>query len=146
VLQDKPPVIYGDGTQTRAFSHVADCVDPLVKMGCLPGLSGEVFNIGPDEAEAVVTVRDLAALILELMGASLEPLHVPARPREVRSATCSAGKARARLGYGTTVPLRTGLAETIAWMRRRGPRPFRYYLPVEIPSRLVPKTWTDHLL
>src|SRR5215212_5536106 len=54
MLQGKQPIIYGDGEQERSFSFVQDCVDPLIKMGTLRGLSGEVINIGPDEEAATI--------------------------------------------------------------------------------------------
>lgn len=97
MLQGKRPIIYGDGEQKRCFSFVEDCVDPLIKMGCLPDLSGEVINIGPDDK--LVTIRQLVGIIGELLESDLEPVFVAVRPREVRYATCSADKARNLLGY-----------------------------------------------
>src|SRR3954468_1588779 len=107
MLQGKQPVIYGDGNQTRCFSFVQDCVDPLVKMGTQKGLSGEIINIGPDEE--TVTINELARILGELLNFPLEPEYVRTRPREVRDATCSADKARRLLGYETKVTLREGL-------------------------------------
>jgi UDP-glucose 4-epimerase len=139
MLQGKQPVIYGDGTQKRCFSFVQDCVEPLVAMGLEPGLDGEVFNVGPDEE--FVTVIELARSIADLLGFALDPIFVPERPAEVRMATCSADKARRRLGYRTQSTLRAGLERMIEWIRNRRPRPFDYYLPVEIDSPLLPETW-----
>jgi UDP-glucose 4-epimerase len=144
MLQGKQPVIYGDGEQKRSFSFVQDCTDPLVRMGVTPGLSGEVINIGPDQE--FTTVRALAETIAGLMNFRLDPIFVPARPREVRYATCSADKARRLLGYNPRTSLAEGLDSMIRWIRAAGPRPFRYDLPIEIDSDLVPRTWKDHLL
>ena len=144
MLQGKQPVIYGDGEQSRCFSFVQDCVDPLVKMGTLPGLSGEIINIGPDEE--TVTINELARILAELLSFRLEPVYVADRPREVREATCSADKARSLLNYETKVSLRAGLQSMIDWIRDHGTKPFTYHLPIEIDSPLVPKTWTSRLI
>jgi UDP-glucose 4-epimerase len=144
MLQGKQPVIYGDGEQSRCFSFVQDCVDPLVKMGMLPGLSGEIINIGPD-TEAV-TINELARILAELLLFRLEPIYVADRPRDVQEATCSADKARKLLNYETKVPLRAGLQSMITWVREHGTKPFSYHLPIEIDSPLVPKTWTSRLI
>ena len=144
MLQGKQPVIYGDGGQTRTFSFVQDCVDPLIKMGTLPGLSGEIINIGPDTE--TVSINELAAMLAELLSFKLDPIYVADRPREVRDATCSADKARKLLGYETKVSLREGLQTMIEWITSHGTKPFSYHLPIEIDSPLVPETWTSRLI
>jgi UDP-glucose 4-epimerase len=144
MLKGEQPIIYGDGGQKRCFSFVQDCVDPLMKMGSLPGISGETINIGPDEE--YVSVAELARLIAELLDFPLDPIHVPERPREVRYATCSADKARRLLGYETKVSLRDGLQSIIDWIRANGTRPFQYHLPIEIDSPLVPNTWKQRMM
>jgi UDP-glucose 4-epimerase len=144
MLQGKQPIIYGHGDQTRCFSFVQDCVDPLIKMGMLPGLSGEIINIGPDTE--TVSITELARILAELIGFDLHPIHVPTRPREVMAATCVADKARRLLDYETKVNLRDGLQSMIDWIRQHGAKPFEYHLPIEIDSPLVPDTWKSRLL
>ena len=144
MLQGKQPIIYGDGEQSRSFSFVQDCVDPLLAMATKPGLSGEIINIGPDEE--VTTINELARTIADILKFKLEPIYVADRPQEVRSATCSADKARKLLGYRTKVSLAEGLQTMVQWIRAHGPRPFEYHLPIEIDSPLVPVTWRDRLI
>ena len=144
MLQGKQPIIYGDGEQRRSFSFVQDCVDPLLKMGIQPGLSGEIINIGPDEEAA--TINELAAMLADLLSFPLKAIYITDRPREVKNATCSADKARKLLGYKTKVTLREGLISMVEWIRAHGPKPFEYHLPIEIDSPLVPRTWRDRLL
>ena len=144
MLQGKQPIIYGDGEQDRSFSFVQDCVDPLLAIGARPGLSGEIINIGPDEE--VTTINQLARAIADILGFELDPIYVADRPQEVRSATCSADKARRLLGYRTRVSLAEGLQSMVDWIRAHGPRPFEYHLPIEIDSPLVPATWRDRLI
>lgn len=144
MLQGKQPIIYGDGGQKRTFSFVQDCVDPLLKMGSIAGVSGEVINIGPDEE--YTSILELAQTIAELLNFPLDPIFVPERPREVRYATCSADKARRLLGYETKVTLRQGLQSIIDWIRANGTKPFEYHLPIEIDSPLIPKTWQQRMM
>jgi UDP-glucose 4-epimerase len=144
MLQGKQPIIYGDGEQTRCFSFVQDCVEPLIRIGTIPELTKEVINIGPDEE--TVTINELARILAELLAFDLHPIHVPTRPREVKNATCSADKARRLLGYESKVSLRDGLQSMIDWIRAHGTKPFSYHLPIEIDSPLVPATWKSQLI
>lgn len=142
-LQGKPPIIYGDGTQRRCFSFVGDCLQCLIKMGFQEHLSGEVINIGPDEGS--VTINELAEKVMDVTGFNGFPILMPGRPQEVKFATCSSDKARWLLGYKTTTTLDQGLQEMVEFIRRKGPKPFNYHLPIEIVSEKTPKTWTEKL-
>ena len=90
----------------------------LEKLAFEPGISGETFNIGPDEE--FVTIKQLANTIADLLHFKLDPTYVKGRPQEVHFANCSAEKIRRRFGYNTRYSLRDGLAEMIDWIRRRG--------------------------
>lgn len=139
MLQDRRPVIYGDGSQQRCFSFVSDCVSCLKKMA-MQDLNGEIINIGPDEEP--VSINELYRVIAKLTGCTKSPLYVPGRPQEVRVALCSSQKARKLLDYKTTVNLEDGLGLMIDFIKARGPRPFNYHLPLEIENELTPTTWT----
>jgi UDP-glucose 4-epimerase len=84
-------------------------------------------------------------VLADVIGFDLKPVFVGARPQEVHLATCSADKARARLGYSTRTTLREGLRELVAFVKKRGPRPFRYNVPLEIQSERMPRTWAERL-
>jgi UDP-glucose 4-epimerase len=144
MLQGRQPFVYGDGTQRRCFSYVGDVVPCLARLGFDPDVVGEAWNLGPDEE--FVTILHLASAIARLLDFDLAPVFVPPRPQEVHLATCSADKARARLGYATRTPLDAGLAELIAYVRARGTRPFRYAIPLEIRNERTPRTWAERLL
>ena len=144
MLQGRQPFIYGDGAQKRCFSHVDDCVDPLVRMGLVPSAMGEIVNIGPDDE--FITVLELAQLLAGIIGIELDPVYVKDRPQEVHLSTCSADKARALLDYSPKVPLKEGLTRLVAWMRDAGPKPFEYTLPIEIVTDATPETWVRRLL
>lgn len=144
MLQGRPPIIYGDGTQERSFSFVSDVVDPFVKVGFAPEANGQMFNVGPDHS--TMTINDLARILGEIIGLDVKPQYVPMRPKEVRVVHASADKARRILGYEAKKDIKEGLAEMVDWVRERGCKPFDYHLPIELPnSPSLPITWKDRL-
>jgi len=143
-LQGKPSIIYGDGLQTRCFSHVDDCVFCLEKLALDPTVVREVINIGPDEG--IVTIKDLAEIIAEELDFKDPPLFLPDRPREVKHASCSAQKAIDILGYSQTVDIRRCVRETIEYIREHGVKEFDYSYPLEIVTDLTPTTWKDRTM
>jgi len=143
MLQGRQPMIYGDGEQKRCFSFVNDVVEPLERMATDPDVLGQVINIGPDEE--FVSINELAKTIARLLDFNLAPIYMPDRPREVKLATCSAEKARKLLGYKTGTNLEDGLQCMIEYIKKRGTKPFRYHLGLEIVSDITPRTWKDKL-
>ena len=143
-LQGKPAIIYGDGLQTRCFSYVDDCIYCIEKLALDSKINHEIVNIGPDEG--TITIKELASLVANECGFNEPPLHLPDRPREVKHAMCSADKARALLGYETTVDVRTAVKHTADYIRERGPKPFDYSFPLEIINDKMPRTWKDRLM
>jgi len=73
-LAGRPITIYGDGSQSRCFTHVGDVVKALMGLMAHPGAVGEVFNVGSREE---VTIQSLADRVLALTGSSSEIVHVP---------------------------------------------------------------------
>lgn len=146
MLQDRQPIIYGSGKQKRCFSYIDDCLQCLVQMGTNPAAVGQVINIGPDEEG--VTIDRLAEIIADILRKPegwLNPRYMPGRPQEVPVALCSSDKARVLLDYKTTYSLERGLTEMVEYIQRKGPKPFKYHLPLEIITPRTPKTWTDRL-
>lgn len=141
MLQGRQPVIYGDGSQIRCFSDIADDVDCLVYFAEDPRAVGETFNIGPDESP--VQIIDLAKVIADIIGFNLDPVFMPDRPQEVKFATCSADKIRDYFGYKTQSTLRESLDRLVSYIQYRRPQSFKYHLPIEIVSELTPKAWTQ---
>jgi UDP-glucose 4-epimerase len=128
----------------RCFSFIQDDVQVLEKLAFQEdGVLGEVINIGPDEE--FVTINELAQTIAELTDFKLDPIYMPDRPQEVKLANCSADKARRLLGYKTKYTLRQGLIEMIDWIKKRGTKPFRYHLDLEIINEYTTKSWKEKL-
>ncbi|MGH7840995.1 MAG: UDP-glucuronic acid decarboxylase family protein, partial [Candidatus Binataceae bacterium] len=105
--------IYGDGLQTRSFAYVDDTIDGLVRMMEARDFIGPV-NIGnPDE----FTIRELAALTLELAHSASRLAFHPAPPDDPVRRRPDIGLARQRLGWEPKTSLRHGLATTIEHFR-----------------------------
>ncbi|MGH9259532.1 MAG: UDP-glucuronic acid decarboxylase family protein [Acidimicrobiales bacterium] len=112
-LQGKPLTIYGDGSQTRSFCYVDDEV-----RGILALLDGDLVgpvNIGnPGE----FTVRELAHLVLEVIGSSSEIVYEPLPVDDPTQRQPDITLARTALGWEPRVDLREGLERTAAWFRQ----------------------------
>ena len=143
MLQNRQPIIYGDGEQKRCFSYVDDDLFCLKEMAFNKEVVGEVVNIGPDEE--FITINELADKLANQLRFNLNPQFVKGRPQEVLHATCSADKARKILGYKTKTSLDQGLEKMISFIKERGTKKFRYHLDLEIINELTPKTWKDRL-
>ena len=143
-LQGKPSIIYGDGLQTRCFSHVDDCVFCLEKLALDPNITSEIINIGPDEG--IITIKDLADIIAEELDFKEPHVFLPDRPREVKHASCSAAKAINILGYNQTVDVRRCVRETIEYIKEHGVKDFDYSYPLEIITDQTPSTWKDRIM
>ena len=143
MLQGRQPIIYGNGEQKRCFSFVQDCIQCLEKLAFQKNVAGEVINIGPDEE--FITINQLAQAIADLLDFKLKPKYFPDRPQEVKLATCSAEKARKMLGYKTEYTLKKGLQEMIDYIKKRGVKPFKYHIDLEIINSKTPVTWKNKL-
>lgn len=73
-LADRPLTVYGDGTQSRCFGHVADVVEASVKLMDSPNVCGRVFNIGSQEE---ITILELAERVRSEVGSRSEIVLVP---------------------------------------------------------------------
>jgi UDP-glucose 4-epimerase len=143
LLQNKEPIIYGDGTQERCFSFIDDVVQPLYVACSSPKAVGQIINIGPDEEE--ISINELSERLQKIIGTNLAPTYTGGRPQEVKVALCSSDKARELLGYQTSTDLDTGLSSLVDWISNRGPRAFDYHLPIEIRNERLPATWANRL-
>ncbi len=115
-LRGDPPVIFGDGGQTRDFTFVTNVVEANLLACHAPAdqAAGGVFNIGCGSA---TSIRELWQRIAGLVGAEVEPLHDAPRAGDVRHSLASIDRAREQLGYRPSVNLEEGLQRTIAYYR-----------------------------
>lgn len=113
VLAHEPPVIYGDGEQTRDFTFVKD----VVKANILAMESeGEgVFNIACGQR---VSLNELAGKIMEITGIRLDPIYDRPRQGDVRDSLADISSAGDKLGYKPDYNLNSGLEGTIRWFQK----------------------------
>jgi UDP-glucose 4-epimerase len=143
MLQNRSPIIYGDGNQKRTFSDIDDCIYCLDKLLTDPSIVSQVINIGPDEE--FISINDLYRLLSNKLKFNLAPKYLEDRPNEVKEATCSADKARKILGYKTNVSLDVSLDKMINYIRKKGPKNFEYNYPLEINNEKTPLAWKEKL-
>jgi UDP-glucose 4-epimerase len=113
--------IYGDGSQLRDFVYVDDAADAFLRAGASDACNGEVFNVGGAEP---VSHRDLVHLLLEVAGTgSARHVEWPAEKKaiDIGSFYADSAKFRAATGWQPRVPLREGLARTVAFYRAHLP-------------------------
>jgi nucleoside-diphosphate-sugar epimerase len=114
LLDGRPPVIHGDGGQTRDFTYVANVVDGVLKACHAPGAAGKVFNVATGSR---VSLNELYGALRSLTGSNVEPAYGPARTGDVRDSQADIGRARHDLGYEPTIGFEDGLERTLAWAR-----------------------------
>jgi UDP-glucose 4-epimerase len=114
VLNGKPPVIEGDGTQKRCFTNVEDVVKANVLAYEVEKGYGSTFNIAGDE---VTTINELAALICSFSEKPLKPLHVKSRTGEAYDFEPSITSARKVLGYSPKNKLKEVIPDLMGWIR-----------------------------
>ncbi|WP_227134345.1 GDP-mannose 4,6-dehydratase [Halorubellus salinus] len=73
-LAGDPITVYGDGTQTRCFTHVRDAVEAVHELMNTPAANGHVFNIGSSQP---VSINELAERVLEITGSDSRVEHIP---------------------------------------------------------------------
>lgn len=109
------PVIHGDGLQSRDFTYVENVAQALIKAAEVPGVSGQVFNVGTGRS---ITVLDLVANLNRLLGKTLIPKHASPRAGDVRYSLANIERARGALGYEPSVSFEDGLGRTLQWFRQ----------------------------
>lgn len=112
--QGLPPIIYGDGDQTRDFVNVHDVVAANL-LAADSDVGGEVFNIGSGMRTSVNTLNEV---MQKTLGTSLDPVHQATRGGEVRHSVADISKAREMLGYKPAVSLDEGIRELVGWLQR----------------------------
>ena len=105
----KPPIIYGDGLQTRDFIHVYD-VARAVQRCIEKGVENETFNIASGKP---ITVNGLADLIIKLANQNLKPLYVKPRSGDVKHSHADITRAEKLLGFKPEISLENGLRELL---------------------------------
>jgi UDP-glucose 4-epimerase len=119
-LLRQPLTVYGDGAQSRCFTHVDDSVGALIQLGQHPDAVGQVFNIGNTEA---VTMEDLAYLVKRMTNSPSEIRHIPYEEayeegfEDMRQRVPDLSKIHSLIGYRPTKNLRLIVQDVIDYCR-----------------------------
>ena len=116
MLRGKPPIIFGDGEQSRDFTYVHNVVHAnLLAARIAKPLEGDVINVAIGQR---VSLNELARVMRELLNRSdLQPIYQPPRTGDVRHSLADLAHAKQALGYAPVVDFESGLRATVEWYR-----------------------------
>lgn len=110
LLGDKPPIIYGDGEQTRDFIFVADVVRANIL--AMEGDASGIFNIAGGHR---ISLNQLASILAEITSVNHRPVYEPPRPGDVRDSLAEITRVEEAVGFTPRYTLEEGLRKTVAW-------------------------------
>jgi UDP-glucose 4-epimerase len=116
-LNDEPMVIFGDGEQSRAFSYIEDCLEPLWHAATSTDASQQIINLGGTKS---YRINEACAIMREIVGKAAVS-YQQAR-HEVKAAHPCSEKSKELLGYMDSTPLEEGLQRMWAWAQEQPPR------------------------
>ena len=114
ILASQPPVIYGDGLQSRDFVYVQDVAKANLLAATVPGISGEVFNVARGQR---TTLLELIAILSDLLEKPITPIHEPARLGDVRDSLADVSHSSTSLLFEPDVDMVDGLRRSIDYYR-----------------------------
>lgn len=112
LLTGIPPLVHGDGEQSRDFTFIDDVVKANLLAAAAPGAAGEVFNIARGHR---ISLNELLTLLKIITGKSVEAHYSEDRPGDVKHSLADIKKARSILGYEPEFSLESGLRRTVEW-------------------------------
>ena len=117
LLAGEPPVIYGDGEQTRDFTFIDDIVRAnLLAADADASVDGAVLNAAGGDPR---TVNDVFTSISRLLGSLVAPEHADPRPGDIRHSLADAARGRDLLGWKPETEWKAAVAVTVDWFRTR---------------------------
>lgn len=138
IMQGKKLTVFGDGMQTRAFSHIDDVAPIIAKSVEMPESFNEVFNIG---ADTPYTVKELTTLVCDAFGASEQIEYLEAR-NEVVHAYSNHDKVHKFFGHMiNNISLKDGIERMVADAKEKGPRTGEKFKNIEVEKNMPP-AWT----
>lgn len=116
-LNGMPPVIFGDGSQSRDFLYVTETAAGLLACAAADALVGTTVNVARGEE---VTISDLARTICDMCSPGLMPELRDARPGDVDRHWADTSKARDLAGFTTSIGIADGLQMYVDWFKGTG--------------------------
>jgi UDP-N-acetylglucosamine/UDP-N-acetylgalactosamine 4-epimerase len=116
LLENRSPVIFGDGTQTRDFTFVENVVQANIKaLFSPPEANGNIFNIACGEQ---TSINQLFKMLADSAGSTAAPEYKPYRTGDVRDSIADISKAKLLLGYTPEVNFNKGIETTWNWFEQ----------------------------
>jgi nucleoside-diphosphate-sugar epimerase len=115
--QGKAATIFGDGSQSRDFTFIEDCVAANFLACQASGAAGDACNIGSGSR---ITIKDLYTAVQRAVGQNISPEHAPTREGDVKHSQADIERAQSLLGYAPRFDLATGLGRTVDWFKEHG--------------------------
>ena len=113
LLKNMPPIIYGDGEQTRDFVYIQDVIEANMLALKSKNAAGEVFNIGTGKN---ISINQIAEILKDKMNRkNLKNVHADPRPTDIRHGYADINKAKKILGYNPKFSIKEGLTELVNW-------------------------------
>jgi len=136
IMQGEPLTVFGDGTQSRAFSYIKEISGVICESAKNPDCYGEVFNVG---ADTPYSINDLIKEISDLFSTTPEVSYLEAR-NEVKHAYSTHEKVKKFFPNTPTFTLREGLEKMATWAKEHGPRQSKQFGEIEV-ERNLPPSW-----
>jgi nucleoside-diphosphate-sugar epimerase len=114
LLEDKQPVIFGDGKQSRDFTYIDNVVNANLLACKAQKAAGEMMNLACGDR---MTLNELAKNLQEILKINIDPVYEPPRAGDIKHSLSDITKAKEMLGFEVTVPLYEGLKKTAEWFK-----------------------------
>lgn len=114
VIEGQPPVVFGDGEQTRDFTYIDNVVDETLRACEAQDASGKVFNGGTG---ARISLNQVLKLLEKISGKKFQARYDPPRNGDIRDSQADITLARKVLGYEPSVQFEEGLEKTWEWYK-----------------------------
>jgi UDP-glucose 4-epimerase len=117
ILTNQPPIVYGDGEQTRDFIFVGDVVEASI-LAAEQDVVGEVINIACGMS---TSISHLADKLITMLGKNLKPSYIDPQPGDIKYSVAEVSKGQGLLGFKPQYSLEEGLSRTIAFFKKAYP-------------------------
>lgn len=138
IMKNESLTIFGDGKQTRAFTHILDVAPIIAKSPLIKKAYNEIFNIGADKP---YSVNELSEKICKSFNVKKNIIYLPAR-EEVIHAYSSHKKVKDIFNYSPKIDLDSGIKSMSLWAKETGIKSSKKFKNIEI-KRNLPESWND---
>ncbi len=140
IMNDEELTIFGDGKQTRAFSHIDDVAPYIARSVNIKEVYNKVFNIGADNP---YTVLEVAETVSKAFNKKLKTKFLPSR-KEVLHAFSDHSNAKEIFKMNPTIGLEEGIFRMAEWARVHGSRKTLKFTAIELEKNM-PESWAEWL-